>query len=203
MERALIREYEHLHRTSHYGATAHKALPYLLPHVLFLKPGRLIDYGCGQSDLAEILAWKAGIGVTARYDPAIPALAQRPSGIFDLLVNVDVLEHIPEEEIDSVAQDMSGLCRHALLVIDTGPALTLLSDGRNAHVSQHDGAWWLSRLRPFFPSLRPIPIGRPRRVAFKTWNEGLPWFQHKAIEYRERLIRHSARWWRRSRKPAA
>ncbi len=194
MERTLIGEYEHLHRTSRYGATGHKALPYLLPHLLALRPKSLVDYGCGQSHLAEALSRKAGIPVTARYDPAIPEVSVRPSQVFDVVVNVDVLEHVPDVEIDSVAGDMAALGRHALLVIDTGPALTLLSNGCNAHVSQHDGPWWLQRLLPHFPALRPISIGRPRRVAFKTWDQTLPLLEHKAIEWRERVARHAARW---------
>jgi hypothetical protein len=201
MDRSLIREYAHLHRTSHYGATAHKSLPYVLPHILALKPCSLVDYGCGQSNLAELLAAKASISTIARFDPALPEFAARPTHVFDVLVNVDVLEHIPEEEIDGVAADMSSMCRHAFLVIDTGPALTLLSDGRNAHVSQHEGQWWLRRLSTHFPHLRPVPIGRPRRVAFKTWDTSLPWFRHKFIEWRERATRHAGRFLRRRGPP--
>lgn len=199
MERKLIAEYERLHRASNYGNTGSKSLSDILPHILALAPSSLIDYGCGQSDLAAKLARKANIAHICCYDPAIPELSERPREHFDVLVSIDVLEHIPDSEINSVLADMASLATHALIVVDTGPAATLLSDGSNAHVSQHDGTWWFARLRPHFPALRPIPIARKRRIAFKTFHAQLSPVAHHWIVLRENVIRRATRFRRKFR----
>jgi hypothetical protein len=196
MQRALIEEYERIHARETgkaYGTTGRNSLPCILPHILALRPGSLIDYGCGRSDLAALLARKAGIYDIARYEPAIPELAERPRRTFDVLVNIDVFEHIPDDEIDAAAEDMRSLARHAILVIDMATTGKTLRDGRSAHVSVHDQDWWLKRLSPVWPSLRPIEPLRPHRAAFKTWDEELPPLRHWAIARRELWARRLRR----------
>ncbi|WP_181706774.1 methyltransferase domain-containing protein [Chthonobacter rhizosphaerae] len=173
MERSLIAEYQLKHRISRYGTTGIKVLPHVVTHALALRPSSLIDYGCGQSMLAPVLADAIGATSVLRYDPAIPFLSRLPEQRFELLTCIDVLEHVPDEEIDAVASEMASCCVNAILVIDTAPAKATLSDGRNAHVSIHDETWWLARLTPAFPSLRPFRIRRRNRVAFKTFDEDL------------------------------
>lgn len=188
MEYSLIGEYQKLHSNHRYGATARHALADMLPHIIALKPASLVDFGCGQSNLASLIGAKAGIAKIGRYDPAIPELAVMPTETVDLAVNVDVMEHIPDEEIDAVLASIAGISRHALFVIDTGVAKVWLSDGRNAHVSQHDATWWLARLRTVFPTVREMPIARRNRVAFKTWDGELTGLPGLAIRLRERTI---------------
>lgn len=194
MERSLISEYEQLHSAGDYGGSGYKMLPFMLPHVLALGPGSIVDYGCGKSRLAELVAEKAGIPRVAMYDPAIPARAAKPDGVFDLLINVDVLEHIPDPEIDGVVAEMASMARDALIVVDTRPAKFLLSDGTNAHVSQHDEAWWLERMRCSFPTLRPIRIRRKGRVGFKTFDATPSAVEEWSVMTREVVARHARRW---------
>lgn len=194
MERRLIDEYARLHATTDYGASGYKMLPFLLPQVLALKPTSLVDYGCGRSRLAEMLAEKAGIGRIAKYDPAVPQWAEKPGEVFDLLINVDVLEHVPDEEIDAVAAEMAAMAREALIVIDTRPAKARLSDGRDAHVSRHDEGWWLERLRRAWPTLRPFRAYRHGRVGFKTFEAELPPHQAFIIRAQGVIARHARRW---------
>mgnify|MGYP001766020435 CR=1 FL=1 len=194
MKRALIDEYSRLHATTDYGGSGHKVLPFLLPHVLALKPASIVDYGCGRSNLAELLAARAGIATVAMYDPAVPERATKPAAIADLLINVDVLEHVPDEEIDAVVAEMASMARDALIIVDTRPAKARLSDGRNAHVSQHGEAWWLERLRRFYPTLRPFPARRHGRVGFKTFDAALPAFEEWSIMSRLVVARHARRW---------
>jgi len=196
MERALIEEYERIHaRTTGkaYGTTGLNSLPCILPHILAIRPDSLIDYGCGRSDLAFRLARKARIRETRCYEPAIPELALRPTRVFDVLVSVDVFEHIPDDEIDAAAEDMRSMARHAILVIDMASTGKTLRDGRSAHVSVHDQDWWLKRLSPVWPSLRPIEPLRPHRAAFKTWDEQLSPLRHWAISRRELWARRARR----------
>jgi hypothetical protein len=164
----LIQQYRLIHSREAYGNTSVKNLPYILPLIDELKPSSIIDFGCGQSSLADELA-KATGARTARYDPAIPEHSTKPEGKFDLLVNVDVLEHVPEEELEPIIAEMASFAKNAIIVIDTGPAVLVLPDGRNAHVTQQDQDWWAMKLGAHFPYLEPIRVRSKRRAAFKTW----------------------------------
>jgi hypothetical protein len=186
---SLIHEYAGFHSTdASYGATGHKTLPWILPHLAGLRPSSLIDYGCGKGILGPLLGQRLGVTEVGRYDPAVPAFSVRPARRFDVLVNVDVLEHIPEDELDPVLADMAAIADHAVLVIDTAPARTLLSDGRNAHVTLHDADWWQAKLAPHFPTIRPIRIKRRARVAFKTFDAEAGPAETALIRARESVI---------------
>ncbi|MBX9758621.1 MAG: class I SAM-dependent methyltransferase [Beijerinckiaceae bacterium] len=168
MSEDLIQQYRLIHSREAYGNTSVKNLPYILPLIDELKPASIIDFGCGQSSLADELA-KATGARTVRYDPAIPQHSVKPEGKFDLLVNVDVLEHVPEDELEPIIADMAAFAKDALIIIDMGPAVLILPDGRNAHVTQHDQDWWAMKLGAHFPYLEPIRVRSKRRAAFKTW----------------------------------
>jgi hypothetical protein len=168
MEGSLVEQYRLIHESRVYGNTSVKNVPYLLPHVWALRPNSALDYGCGQSRLIDVLS-RAGVARVERYDPAITTFAIPPDGRFDLVLNIDVLEHIPEDELEPILSDMARLARHAIFVVDTGPAKARLPDGRNAHVTIRTPAWWSARLRNYFPTLEPIRVRSRRRAAFKTW----------------------------------
>lgn len=150
-----------------YGATSANRAPYILPHIQSIKPLKVLDYGCGQSKLYEQIE-VLGPKVT-RYDPAIPELANKPQGEFDLVLNIDVMEHLPEDEIDEFIDELKHYSKNAIFVIDTIPAKTLLPDGQNAHLTVKPPEWWRERLRRHFNYVEPIYL-RPRwRAAFRTW----------------------------------
>lgn len=183
----LIQQYRVIHSREAYGNTSVKNLPYLLPFVDELKPATIIDFGCGQSSLADELSRATGARAT-RYDPAIPQYSQKPQGVFDLLVNVDVLEHVPEEELEPIIAEMAAFAKNAIIVIDTGPAVLILPDGRNAHVTQRDQDWWAAMLGQHFPYLEPIRVRSKRRAAFKTWkSDESRALRHFTIYVREEL----------------
>ena len=79
------------------------------------------------------------------YDPAFPEYGPpRPA---DLLVCIDVLEHVELDHLDDVLDELARLTRKlALITVHTGPAKKALSDGRNAHLIQQWPSWWLKRL---------------------------------------------------------
>lgn len=165
---ALVDEYASIHASSAWGGSSIKNLPYLTPHIKALGPRSVIDYGCGKSPLIDALA-APSIERRARYDPAIEAYSQLPDGPFDLLLNIDVLEHIPEGDIDDILAEMRGLAKEAIIIVDTQPATLVLADGRNAHISLHPHAWWQERISRHFGALQPIRVRRSGRAAFRTW----------------------------------
>lgn len=105
----------------------------------------VLDYGSGKSELAKALPF--GI---CEYDPAIPGKTDSPRPA-DLVVCTDVLEHVEPEMVNAVLEDLVRVTRQfGFFVINTGPAMKTLPDGRNTHVSQHPRAWWESKLAKRF-----------------------------------------------------
>lgn len=106
-----------------------------------------LDYGCGKATLGEAMppemqdAWQ-------NYDPAIPLYSTPPMPA-DLVVCVDVLEHVEPNAIEDVLDDLQRLSRKAvLLFVDMTPASKTLPDGRNAHLLQRPIDWWLCAFLP-------------------------------------------------------
>jgi 2-polyprenyl-3-methyl-5-hydroxy-6-metoxy-1,4-benzoquinol methylase len=104
----------------------------------------LLDYGCGSMrNLAKVLDCDV---VYEGYDPAVPAFAADPDAA-DLVVCIDVLEHIEPDCLDAVLDHIKAKSlAHVFLTIHTGPAVKTLSDGRNAHLIQQPPSWWLPKL---------------------------------------------------------
>lgn len=100
----------------------------------------VLDYGCGKGTLGRTLG-KAGIDARS-YDPAIKAFSAAPSKA-DMVVSVDVLEHIEPECLDEVLDHLARITGKILFVaISTIPAKRYLTDGRNTHLIIREGDWW-------------------------------------------------------------
>lgn len=114
----------------------------------------LLDYGAGKGGryrphpgepetgpIKEHPAWP-GVRVTC-YDPAYTPLAGPYDGRFDGVISTDVLEHIPEEDIGWVLDDMfSAARRFVYLVAACYPARKVLPNGENAHCTLLPPEWW-------------------------------------------------------------
>lgn len=167
----LIAQYRQLHALGRYGDTSIKRFPAIVPLAKPLRPANIIDFGCGQSRLAEILTRYTKADVT-RYDPAIPDLAKCPTGPFDLLISVDVLEHIPYSSMYDTLAAMRRLSDKAIIIIDTRPSSTILANGQNAHVSLFDPREWLETLRQHWSYVQQISWVQKRPASFITWQLG-------------------------------
>lgn len=121
----------------------------------------LLDYGCGSKrSLLQALKLPDDV-VYEGYDPAVPAYAVQPVPA-ELVCCIDVLEHIEPTLLDNVLSHLADLCDpYGFFTIHTGPAQKVLSDGRNAHLTQQDADWWLPRLKRGFEVLQieAIPSG--------------------------------------------
>jgi hypothetical protein len=175
---------------------------FVRPWVTLKQPASVVDYGCGQSHFIEQLCPDSDVKL-ARYDPAIPVFSVLPSECFDLLVNIDVLEHVEASDLDTVIGEMRSLCREAIIIIDTKAAQFQLPDGRNAHVTLRSREWWQAKLAEHFPNVEPIRTMRRSRVGFKTWSSSpTEWHRYyrllaleTAAYYSRRLVgRHKPLW---------
>jgi hypothetical protein len=187
---ALIDQYRVLHASRLYGHTSVKNLRFIRPHIRLLGPSSILDYGCGRSALLEALGLGAGVR-TLRYDPAIPEYSTPPTETVDLVINIDVLEHIPESDLPATLEQMRALGRQALIVIDTRPASTILPNGENAHCTLHPHEWWRDYLLRFYPHVVPVRAARRSRAAFRTWE--LTTMQSAAL--RAMRLKESAAYW--------
>jgi hypothetical protein len=169
----LIEQYRLMHASGAYGTTSVKSLRFLRPEIMLLQPRSILDYGCGQSQLLEELNLSYPVQLL-RYDPAIAKWAKKPQSPVDLVINVDVLEHIEEEDLDATIADIAALGRDAIIIVDTRLAATTLPDGRNAHVTVRPHEWWHDRLSRSFPTLLPLATARRSRAGFKTWSRRPP-----------------------------
>lgn len=106
----------------------------------------LLDYGCGSmQNLRNVLQPARSVQYNG-YDPAVDEYAEKPDPA-DIVVSIDVLEHIEPEFLDNVLDDIQALARYwCFLSVHTGPARKVLADGRNAHLIQEKPGWWLERI---------------------------------------------------------
>lgn len=110
----------------------------------------LLDYGCGSNlSLTKTLKPKRpftyhgyDIGVPKYADPPVPA---------QMVVCIDVLEHIEPECLESVMDHLEELTEVVLFAtVHMGPSTKVMDDGRNAHLIQQPMAWWLPKFSDRF-----------------------------------------------------
>lgn len=130
----------------------------------------VIDYGTGKGKLVKRLRDELSPDILVHgYDPAVDEFSTKPTEPADILVCLDVLEHIEMETIDAVLNDIKKLTkRFCFLVIDLQPAVKLLSDGRNAHILLAPTDWWVNKLGQLFPCITSFPVyhvsGLPQKL---------------------------------------
>jgi len=84
------------------------------------------------------------------YDPAYPPFSKKPPDIkFDIVTCCDVLEHVPEDSIDYVLDDIKKYTDDNSLVLFTisgQEALRSFSDGENFHCSVKPVEYWHEKI---------------------------------------------------------
>lgn len=146
-------EYLELNKRLHkakatYGTSGHRYAYVVKDACKQLKTQDVLDYGCGKRTLEFSLGW-----IIKNYDPCIVGLDARPEPA-DIVVCSDVLEHVEPECLDDVLLDIWGLTKKcALFAIHLKPALKILEDGRNAHLTIQTEEWWKEKLQDYFMPL--------------------------------------------------
>jgi hypothetical protein len=163
----LINQYASIHSSKRYGQGTNDLALHIQACLLDLKPGTVLEYGCGQSLLYKNLILDGTDWV--RYDPAIPALSEISIDKADMVVNTDVLEHIPEADIDDVLKHIRSFSPNVFFNISTRLAREILPDGTNAHCTVWDADTWLARLRRFFPDSSLVHVRPGYSCMLVTW----------------------------------
>lgn len=155
-----------------WGCTGHKCAHEALGVMAKMAALSAIDYGCGTGSLgASMKNLNKHIKVT-NYDPARPEWDRHPNSPKDIVLCVDVMEHVEEEHVDAVIADIADLCRTgAYFVIDCRKAVHILPDGRNAHITIKPQHWWTRRLTEHFKQVTCFRVGRNgRTLHYECWH---------------------------------
>ncbi|SDR47152.1 glycosyltransferase family 29 protein [Pseudovibrio sp. Tun.PSC04-5.I4] len=161
--------YAELHMISPgYGSSSSLLLDIILPIAADAKPETILDYGCGKSSLVEEVAGKLHCKAH-RYDPCIEEYSRITQGRFDLVLNTDVLEHVPETELDSVLADIKSKSDKVIFHIPTVHAAAILPDGSNAHCTVRPSPWWIQKLTGFFEYIETFRSTSNDEQFYVTW----------------------------------
>jgi hypothetical protein len=142
---------QELHRNPNYGVASVHYAPIVAQVMETTGINEILDYGAGKGRLGLTLEdIRATPIVIHHYDPAIPQWSQPPQPC-DLVVCIDVLEHIEPDLLDNVLDDLKRVtARLGVFTVHTGAAEKVLADGRNAHLIQKPASWWLPKFMERF-----------------------------------------------------
>lgn len=139
------KEQEELHKNPNYGVASVSFAPIVTNLINELQIEEMLDYGAGKGRLAQNIQPDHKIKIEL-YDPAMPDYSDDPTPR-DFVTCIDVLEHIEPDCLDDVLDDLKRVTkRFGFFTIHTGPAVKVLSDGRNAHLTQENYTWWLPKM---------------------------------------------------------
>jgi SAM-dependent methyltransferase len=139
---------------SRYGATNHGKAA--IPLVQRLKPGFVVDFGCGRNDFVHALRRLGGgidgLGIDFAFPEADVPRAMHKTGLLDGVADVvtsfDALEHLLPEDVDAVLAEMRRVARpraHFVFSICTRPSKNTVA-GEGLHPTVQPLAWWLERI---------------------------------------------------------
>lgn len=151
-----INEYKILHKIKpNYGKSSEKIYNIVLSFITKNNIKTVIDYGCGKSRLLEIINNEVNIDYY-KYDPAIEKYNQKPSKKYDLLICTDVLQHIPEEFLESSLEEIFKYASIFFIKIKCSSHSTLLPNGTPANCTIHKKNWWIKKFKKSFNNITEI-----------------------------------------------
>lgn len=123
---------------------------------------RILDYGSGKGHqyLINRIHEDWGVRLPYCYDIGISGLRRKPEGLFDAVLCSDVLEHIHEDDLDEVLEDIFGYVYpdkrcFIYLGIDTVEARKVFVgvddvwSGKSVHLTVQPSAWWDEKLAKY------------------------------------------------------
>ena len=136
-----------MHENPDYGVASVEYAPLVANMMRVLGVQELLDYGSGKGRLGMALQGHDLQPFTLfQYDPGVELISERPDPA-EMVVCIDVLEHVEPEYLDEVLDDLRRVTEeHAFFTVHTGPAAKTLPDGRNAHLIQENFRFWLPKI---------------------------------------------------------
>jgi hypothetical protein len=135
--------------------------PKIKQHIERTGAKTLLDYGCGKGLQYQVNNINIpGVGVVhsmreylgnpilTLFDAGYQPYSNIPTGTFDGVICTDVLEHIPEDDIGWVLDELFGYADKFLYAnIACYPAKKTMPNGENAHCTVKPPVWWGERIR--------------------------------------------------------
>ena len=109
----------------------------------------VLDYGCGKARQYKKDRYDIYWGVEVDlYDPGVKEYSVLPDKKYDGIVCIYVMEHVPEEEVDRVLEEIfSRAEKFVYMVIDGEVDKKNFSDGSPMHVCLKTQEWWDEKIR--------------------------------------------------------
>jgi len=118
-----------------------------------LEVKEILDYGCANGKFKVYMNKKKPEYIIYEYDPGIRGKDQDPTPA-DFVVCCDVMEHVEPDYLDNVMKHLQSLVKKGgFFNISTKEAITILSDGSNAHKIVETGEWWVDLFKKYFEVL--------------------------------------------------
>ena len=180
----LITQYQELHSSSGPEHSGGEWFPgkSTIPHTTYIatlidetNSTTLLDYGCGKG--WQYSKWEVNKTWNCQYptlyDPGVFEFSEKPTGTFDGVINIDVLEHIEEKDIEAVLSEIFSYAdKFVYLSIALFLGTDLLPDGRNMHVTVKPTSWWKDKILKMKP---------PTIVCHVAWRHNGKTFTHERL----------------------
>lgn len=137
------------------GGSLKRQLPYIRSLIQATGAKSILDYGAGKGGAyhARDFDYKGqriasvqeywGVEQIVCYDPGYGPYNKLPAGQFDGVICVDVLEHLPEQDLPWVLEEQFRYARKFVFGnIASYPADKVLPNGENAHCTIQPLPWW-------------------------------------------------------------
>jgi hypothetical protein len=152
MNKLLSEEYRRVleteHTSSDWGVVGWKQAPSVYELVEREHILTLLDYGAGRGSLGHWFDQHAPNQLDLReYEPGIVSRSADPDPA-ELVTCIDVMEHVEPDCVVAVLDHIQELAqRWVYFNISLRPAVRILSDGRNAHLTIESIEWWQQQLQ--------------------------------------------------------
>ena len=168
MQEKYVELYKKLYEIKpNYGRTSIFLYNKISPILKELNVKKLLDYGCGKSELYLKLEEDLKIKVF-RYDPAITGLEKLPNEKVDFVICTDVLQHVPFNEIYEVLEKIKEFSENCFFQINCIEHKTLLPNGEKANCTVLSKSCWLKILKAYFENIKILYEDEGTKVTFLT-----------------------------------
>ena len=159
----------------------------------------MLVYGCGKGFYYENPSNSYGLKISSLrnyweididlYDPCYEKNSFLDKNKkFDLVICVDVLEHIPAVDINWVLEEIINKAKKYVFInVACHPAIALLPNGKNAHINLNTPNWWHEKILTFKRNNKELKI-----ICICTLKENGE-YQYFPLQYDDKLINYTSK----------
>lgn len=140
--------------------------------IVFIKAKTILDFGSGKGTLGKMVCNELRKFKNFRdlnwinYDPGIQAFLNLPKKAVDIVVCLDVLEHVEPELINVTIETIYSLTKHlGIFAISLKESII---DNKNMHLIVEKKEWWLNKFKQYNWSIHELFYKNNNFVMFYT-----------------------------------